>query len=221
MSLMRHAPNRGVRGKNVGKFFSIKMGRMLWFESLLEEALMYLLDFDSEVKSFREQPCRIRYLYHGKVRRYTPDLLVERADEKQIIEVKPKQKVNTEKYDLLFRIVSTICGMEGYKFKVYTEEVILQQPRLNNVKAVWGYARTPLHLQHQIYSYELLQMKKEVSLAEVFEYFQMKKVSKQVVYALLYWGVMGFDLNEPLCPNSRIYLPDNAAAASKKEADHA
>lgn len=50
VSLMRHAPNRGVRGKNVGKFFSIKMGRMLWFESLLEEALMYLLDFDSEVK---------------------------------------------------------------------------------------------------------------------------------------------------------------------------
>lgn len=218
---MRHAPNRGVRGKNVGKFFSIKMGRVLWFESLLEESLMYLLDFDSGVKSFREQPCRIRYLLHGKVRRYTPDLLVERAGQKQIIEVKPKRKVNTEKYDLLFRIISTICEMEGYKFKVYTEEVILQQPRLNNIKAVWGYARTPLHLQYQIYSYELLQLKHEVSLAEVFEYFQMRKVSKQVVYALLYWGVMGFDLNEPLCPNSRIYLPDNATAASKKESCHA
>lgn len=205
--MIRSAPKRGVRGKNVGKFFSIKMGVKLWFESLLEESLMYLLDFDPGVKRFKEQPCRIRYLYQGKVHRYTPDLFVERADEKQIIEVKPKKRVASEKYDLLFRIISPICEAAGYRFKVYTEEVILQQPRLNNVKALWSYARTPLHLQHQIYSYEFLQKQQEICLAEAFEFFQTKRVSKQVVYALLYWGVIGFDLNESLGPDSKIYLP--------------
>lgn len=213
---IRSAPRRGVRGKNVGKFFSIKMGVMLWYESLLEESLMYLLDFDPDVRSFKEQPCRIRYLHRGKVHHYTPDILAHRTIEKQIIEVKPRKYVNTEKYDLLFRIVRPICEREGFKFKVYTEDAILQQPRLNNIRAVWSYARTPLRLQHQIYSHEFLQQKQEASLAEVFELFQTKRVSKQVVYALLYWGVLGFNLDEPLGPNSNIYLPDNSSLEVKR-----
>lgn len=204
---VRKPPNRGVRGKNVGKFFSVKMNIMLWFESLLEEALMYLLDFDPGVKRFKEQPCRIRYILEGRVRHYTPDIYVERDNERQIIEVKPKKKVMTEKYNLLFRIVSPICEEEGYKFKVFTEETIMQQPRLNSVKALWSYARTPLCPQYQIYCQEFLQERRAVSLAEIFEFFQAKNVPKQVVYALLFWGVMDFDLAEPLNPNSRIYLP--------------
>jgi hypothetical protein len=206
---VRKPPARGVRGKNVGKFFSIKMNTMLWFESLLEESLMYLLDFDPDVKRFKEQPFHIRYLYNGKKRRYTPDLLVERAEERQIIEVKPRRKVKTEKYNLLFRIVSPICEIEGYKFKVFTEEQILWQPRFNSIKALWSYARTPLRTQHQIYCQELLQINKVVSLAEAFEFFKAREVPKQIVYALLFWGALDFDLTEPLNSNSQIYLPNS------------
>lgn len=206
----RKLPVRGVRGKNVGKFFSVKMNVMLWFESLLEESLMYLLDFDPDVKRFKEQPFLIRYIHDGKKRHYTPDLFVERRDERQIVEVKPKRKVETEKYNLLFRIISPICEMEGCKFKVFTEESILWQPRLNSVKALWSYARTPLRAQHQIYCLELLQARHVVSLAEAFEFFQAREVPKQVVYALLFWGALDFDLTEPLNPNSRIYLPNSA-----------
>lgn len=205
----RRPPARGIRGKNVGKFFSIKMNVMLWFESLLEESLMYLLDFDPDVKRFKEQPFHIRYIHDGKKRRYTPDLFVERPDEKQIIEVKLKKKVKTEKYDQLFRIIAPICEMEGCRFKVFTEETILSQPRLNSVKALWSYARTPLHHLHQIYCQELLQKRQVVSLAEAFEFFKTKGIPKQVVYALLFWGALDFDLTEPLNPNSRIYLPDS------------
>lgn len=212
----RKPPNRGIRGKNVGKFFSVKMNTMLWFESLLEEALMYLLDFDPSVKRFKEQPCRIRYILNGKIRRYTPDILVERADEKQIIEVKPKKKVVTEKYDLLFRIILPICEAGGYKFKVFTEEMIMRQPMLNNIKALWSYARTPLHPQHQVYSREFLQENPVLSLGEVFESFQQKNIPKQVVYALLFWGVMDFNLNEPLSLNSHVYLPGVAAPEARE-----
>lgn len=213
----RKPPNRGIRGKNVGKFFSVKINTMLWFESLLEEALMYLLDFDPGVKWFREQPCRIRYILDGKIRHYTPDIFVLRADEKQIIEVKPKKKVVTEKYDLLFRIILPICEEGGYKFKVFTEDMIMQQPRLNNIKALWSYARTPLHLWHQIYSREFLQENPGASLGEVFESFKQKNISKQVVYAFLFWGIMDFDLTEPLGLDSQIYLPDGMAATGGRK----
>jgi hypothetical protein len=202
---------RGVRGKNIGKFFSVKMNLMLWFESLLEESMMYLLDFDPDVKAFKEQPCRIRYRHGGKVRRYTPDLLVQRFNEKQIIEVKPKDKAALKKYDLLFRIVAPICEREGYRFKVVTDETIMLQPRLNNVKALWSYARTALSLHHQIYCQEFLRTRDTACLAEVSEFFERKGIPKQVIYALLFWGVLDFDLMEALGPNSRIYLPGDPA----------
>ncbi|HEV2912597.1 MAG TPA: TnsA endonuclease N-terminal domain-containing protein [Pyrinomonadaceae bacterium] len=212
----RKPPNRGSRCKNVGKFFSVKMNTMLWFESLLEEALMYLLDFDPGVRRFREQPCRIRYILDGKTRHYTPDILVERVNEKQIIEVKPKKKVMNEKYDLLFRIILPICEEAGYRFKVFTEEMIMQQPMLNNIKALWSYARTPLYPQHQIFSREFLQENPLVSLGEVFESFQQKNIPKQVVYALLFWGLIDFDLTEPLGLNSHVYLPGIASSDGRK-----
>jgi hypothetical protein len=192
------------------------MNVMLWFESLLEESLMYLLDFDPDVKRFKEQPFPIWYICDGRKRRYTPDLFVERATERQIIEVKPKRKVETEKYNLLFRIISPICEKEGFRFKVFTEESILWQPRLNSIKALWSYARTPLCAQHQIYCQELLQKRSVVSLAEAFEFFKAKGVPKQVVYALLFWGALDFNLAEPLNPNSRIYLPSSTEIHARR-----
>lgn len=212
----RKPPRQGIRGKNIGKFFSVKMNIMLWYESLLEEALMYLLDFDPDVKRFKEQPCRIRYILDGKIHRYTPDLFVEREDERHFIEVKLKKKVVTEKYSLLFRIITPICEEEGYKFKVFTEDTIMQQPRLNSVKALWRHARTPLQPQYQIYCQEFLQEKQIVSLAEVFEFLHAKNIPKQVVYALLFWGAIDFDLAEPLTVNSRIYLPGSMVSGSRK-----
>lgn len=209
---VRKPPRRGVRGKNIGKFFSIKMNAMLWFESLLEEAMMYLLDFDPDVQRFKEQPCHIRYRHEGKVHRYTPDLLVERSDEIQIIEVKPRNKATTERNVMLFRIISTICESGGYRFKVVTDETIMLQPRLNNIKALWSYARTPLAARHQIYCHEFLYKRGTACLGEVFGFFEKKGVPKQVVYALLYWGVLDFDLMEPIGPNSRIYLHRDLAS---------
>lgn len=207
---------RGVKGKNIGKFFSVKMNIMLWFESLLEESMMYLLDFDPDVRWFKEQPCRIRYMHGVKAHRYTPDLLIVRRNETQIVEIKPKEKVETEKFNLLFHTVSSICERAGYGFKVFTEETILQQPRLNNIKALWSYARTPLYPQHQIYCQEFLYRAHSICLSEIIKLFQAKGVPKQAVYALLFWGALDFDLTEPISPNSRIYLPGSRADRARE-----
>ena len=42
---IRKIPKYGAQ-KNIGKFSSVKTGRVAWYESLLERDYMYLLDFD-------------------------------------------------------------------------------------------------------------------------------------------------------------------------------
>ena len=74
---VRNVTNRG--GNVIGRFPSLKMQRMIAFESLLERDFIYLLDYDAAVTWFEEQPLTIEYEHEGKLLHYTPDFhLVER-----------------------------------------------------------------------------------------------------------------------------------------------
>jgi hypothetical protein len=43
------------------------------------------------------------------------------------------------------------------------------------------------------------------------EFFEAKGVEKPVVYALLRWGVISFDIDEYLIPEARVYPPSHNA----------
>src|ERR1043166_4047701 len=94
---VRNIPRYGAGRKNLGKFASVKTGRVAWYESLLEKDFMYLLDYDRDVSYWHEQPLRIRFSHGGKVHRYTPDLEVHSTAQKNLIEINPKNKGETEK----------------------------------------------------------------------------------------------------------------------------
>lgn len=205
--------NGGTK-KNIGKFPSLKMGRIIWYESLLERDYIYLLEFDSDVVAYHEQPCRIHYTYKGKHRRYTPDLHVQRNDKRLIVEVKPKAKVFSERNTLLFRIASQICREQDYEFMVVTDELIRGQ-RLENIKLLYKYARTPVFPQHQIVCHEFFAKTEEAALGEFIEFFTSQNIERQVVYALVYWGVLAIDLMQPISLSSVVRLPMPSSAARK------
>jgi hypothetical protein len=83
----RLAGNRKV----IGKFPSLKMNTVIWWESQLERDYIYLLEIDPEVLSYGEQPFTISYTDKGKPRRYTPDFVVTRPQKTQVVEVKPSR----------------------------------------------------------------------------------------------------------------------------------
>jgi hypothetical protein len=215
---VRNIPRYGAGRKNLGKFASVKTGRVAWYESLLEKDFMYLLDYDRDVSNWHEQPLRIRFSHGGKVNRYTPDLEVHRAAQKQLIEVKPKDKVDSGEWDVLFRAASSICEQEGYEFLVVTEEVIRMQPRLENIKLLWKYARTPVLPQHQIICRQVFQSQKNepVTLGDLIQIFTSKQVPMQTLYSLLFWGALEFDLMQPLDRDSRITMPSSSALTALK-----
>ena len=115
--------------KIIGKFPSIKMGRAVWWESQIERDFIYYPEMDPGVIAFKEQPLKIRYLLDGKIHSYTPDFLLERADRKQIVEVKDEKAAASEEFNLLFRCVAPICKANGYEYLVITDREIRRQPR--------------------------------------------------------------------------------------------
>ncbi|MGQ4648881.1 hypothetical protein [Lyngbya aestuarii] len=56
----RKITNAGNR-KVIGKFPSLKMNAVIWWESQLERDYIYLLEIDPEVLSYGEQPLTISY----------------------------------------------------------------------------------------------------------------------------------------------------------------
>lgn len=193
--------------KVVYKFPSIKLRRMVYCESGLELDYVYLLDADHDVISFQEQPGKIRYYLNGELHEYTPDFLVIRPHKKQIVEVKPISKASTEEYRILFGIIEAICHEAGYEFIVATEVTIREESRLSNVKVFWRYGRTPIGPPHHIYCQEFFNHKPQATLGELFEFFDRKGEEKGVVFSLLYRGVVGIDIKQPLTTHSPIYLP--------------
>src|SRR5215213_6798357 len=156
------------------------MGIIVMWESKLERDFLYLLEFDPDVLSYTGQPVRILYNFAGKIRRYTPDFLVLRKHKKQIIEVKPRDKVSEGNNEQRFRIISQVCNASGYEFKIITDANIRVQPRLNNIRLLWKYARTPFSPQHQICCKELLGDGREMYLGEVIQAFKARGISRRV-----------------------------------------
>lgn len=217
MMPVRKIPRYGAQ-KNIGKFFSVKTGLVAWYESLLERDEMYLLDFDPLVIFWREQPLKIRYVLNGKTHFYTPDLEVHRTSTKQLVEVKSQDQVDSGKFDGLFRIATSASQDEEYEFVVVTDQTIRQQPRLDNVKKLWKYARTPILPQHQRLCWQFLQGKPfdEVVLGDLIALFKSKGAGAQVVYSMLFWGVLDFDLNQPLDQFTPVKLTGHAALKIRK-----
>ncbi len=202
--MVRRITNGGR--KVIGKFPSIKNNSMSWWESQLERDYHYLIEFDPDVVSYETQSLKIEYFADGKIHRYTPDFRVIRSNKKQIVEVKDEKKARKEEYVTLFGKVRPICEREGYQFVVVTDKDIRVQPRLNNVKLIYKYAKTRVTTAHQILVYEIFANRETLQLGEIIEGFSLKGMRAATVYALIFKGILWIDLSQPINPGSAVRL---------------
>jgi len=117
-----------------GYISDVSLNRLVEFESSLERDFIYLLEFDTNVKSYYEQPLTLIYNDGIKNRTYTPDFLVEYWDEEpELIEIKylADLKKNGNKYQLKFKASEEFCSFNKMSFKVKTEEDIRNDKLFN------------------------------------------------------------------------------------------
>ncbi|TCK03844.1 TnsA endonuclease N-terminal domain-containing protein [Phorcysia thermohydrogeniphila] len=128
-----------------GKFSSRKNSRIVSYESQLELAFLYHLEFSPDVKAYVEQPCKVP---SPSGRHYVPDFLVffnEPLRRPLLVEVKYSSEIrkNSDKLLTKFETLEKYALKKGYDFKVFTEKDLLT-PRLKNYKFLYNYLDKPL-----------------------------------------------------------------------------
>lgn len=210
--VVRKITNKGTK-KCIGQFPSIKTGRNVWYESTIERDYIYLMEFDPDVIRYKEQPFRVKYIYDGKIHTYVPDFFLQRRSKFQVVENKPEEKANTEANKLRYRLLKSIFREQGYEFILATDTQIRIKPLLENVKIFWRYSRTRIHPLHQVRCQEYLCRHLEASIQELADALSLHGVTLQVVYALLYWGVLSTDMHRLVDPEAVVRFSATSASA--------
>ncbi len=136
---VRKVSNRG--GNIVGQFPSLKLGRMVAFESLIERDFVYLLDYEPSVEHYSEQPVVIRYQHANKKRQYTPDFRVIHKGHSFLFECKPQRFVDDPENQIKFEVARLWCQGQGWTFRVVTDEHLASGWRIANIKLLTQFAR--------------------------------------------------------------------------------
>lgn len=207
---VRTVSNRGRRNV-IGYFPSMKMRRMVQFESTLERDLIYLLDFDQQVATFEEQPLKIVYQYEGKTLTYTPDFqMVSTSGRVMLLECKPHCFVGREENQRKFGAAQAWCATRGWEFQVVTDEQLRTGYRIQNVKLLTQHARHEVNVKDKgkINAF-LAGTSQSVTIGDVMVAVNRAKPTAVIIPILhmAYHHEVHLALNEtPLNPETPIYL---------------
>lgn len=121
------------KARGSGKYPSWKMGRMIHWESSHELNAFRLLDADSAVLKFTEQPLVIKYRLDGVEHEHYPDIKVTTRQGKELWEVKMADDAAEPDVVRRTALMSTALPTLGYVYRVVHAEDLGRQPRLKNV----------------------------------------------------------------------------------------
>lgn len=119
-----------------GKFPSVKLNRMVHWESMLERDAIFHFEYHPLVTSYQEQPTiEIYYDKGGEQHRYFPDFkLTFRNGEDLYVEVKPARLLTTKVVRDKLQAVAKRFEEQGRRFRVMNEDDIRRQPLLTNLQ---------------------------------------------------------------------------------------
>ncbi len=117
----------------IGSFASLKMRRMIKWESILEYDFIHIPEFEPHVIVIYEQAVEIEYSLKGVSHKYIIDFLIETHSNSYLVECKPSTFVDTEENQAKFKAAQGDCSQTGRKFMVITEGIRSGQ-RLGNIR---------------------------------------------------------------------------------------
>lgn len=157
-------------GRNIiGKIPSVKMERMIAFESLIERDFIYLLDYEQEVQWFEEQPLSIEYQHEGKILHYTPDFHLLENGRNVLVECKPEKFISTSENRLKAAIARRWCQDRSWEFRIVTDQQIRAGFRLQNIKLLTRYSRQKVSPEIVRRIHLLMEKCKEVTIGKIVQ----------------------------------------------------
>ena len=188
------------------------MNTTVMWESQLERDYIYFLEIDPDVVAYYEQPFTIAYDSLDKRKKYTPDFLVERNNFRQIVEVKPESKINDFQIGQRFRQAASFCLTHNLEFAIFTEKTIRVQPRLNNIKLLYKYARVAVPWQIYDDCLNYFNLVKSSTILEAETALRVKKITYSYLLKLLWSGFLLTDMMRSITSQSLVQLSPSAIA---------
>ena len=201
-----------------GKFPSRKNRRIVSYESQLELAFLYHLEFSDEVSHYVEQPCRVKSPSGSY---YVPDFLVFFKDPLRkplLVEIKYLADVKRNLNKILQKVetLEKYALSKGYDFRLFTDKELLNE-RTENYKFLYNYLSPPLDgKDYQEYTQNILNLLRERQPLRAIEIAQILGRGEFVetglylstVWHLIAKSVLWANLNEKLTSHSLVYLEE-------------
>jgi len=124
-----------------GKYPSLKMGRIMQWESTLERDAFILMDVDPSVIEYHEQPAKISYYIDGNKHEHFPDVLVVRPDGSYFVEIKHDKDASKDKVATRTQLLSEQLPALGFGYLVLTETELRTGSKLENSRRLLRYGR--------------------------------------------------------------------------------
>jgi hypothetical protein len=199
--LARKPLTRSQRGFRM-KYPSLKLGRMVACESLLEGDLVLLLEFSPGVLFYQEQPARIEYWDGGQMREYFPDFEICLIDGTQAhLEVKPLARLVKPKIASKFRAIAKHYQQLGKQFRIVTERELHREPLRTNLRKLSylrGRARRELPTTDVLFRI-LGDDPRPLAFVEA-------NIGQSPTWQLLALGRLACDLTRAITPNTLVTL---------------
>jgi hypothetical protein len=188
-----------------GDFPSLKLGRMVRYNSTIERDLLYFLEFWQVVICYKEQPMTIEWIMaDGQRRRYTPDYEIHEEVVKTLVECKPAERLDSKHAQQQQQIGQAWAEENGYRFITYTDVDLRSGHQLSNLKLLWRYAR----LRGGHHQQQILEQMQHDSHSSVDCLCEQLNLSTQlvlpVVCHLLFHHRLRMDLQQPFATSTSL-----------------
>lgn len=203
-----------------GESPSRKLDRSAAFESSLERDLFALLEFDSNVVHYEEQPIKIEYLNtEMKPRSYTPDIFIVYKNEAVspygttyiLGEVKYRSEIfkNWKELKPKFKAARNFCRKRSWRFKIFTE-IEIRTPYLKNVNFLLPYKNYAPNVEYCESLISILNRSGLIEVSRLLDSYSFDETERlqaiPYIWHLVATEKIHADLNLPLTMNSQIWL---------------
>jgi hypothetical protein len=198
-----------------GYFASLKMQRMVAFESALERDTFALLEYDPAVEEYVEQPLHVYYADGEFKRVHIPDILAKYKPgwgldyEHCLFQVKYSEELlaRWSEFHAPLRAASRYAHNRGWKFKLATERSV-KTKFLKNVKLLLPYRGRSLDLEAAKTVLDAVpDQSDKFSLGDLLSSVEKRlsrRVAAGVIWQLIAWHSLQVDLHHDVNLHTKV-----------------
>lgn len=153
------------KARPTGKYPSWKMGRMVHWESQHELNAFRLLDANSAVLEFFEQPLVIHFILDGEHHRHYPGVLVNLRATRELWEIKPASEITDPWVIARTRFLQNHLPQKGFSYHIVIGEELAREPRLSTTLTLLKFGRSPISMIEREQVRLLLESTNEITWA--------------------------------------------------------